>query len=268
MKKTIAGDYIKVQNYTPQSLAAHRKPRAKRANETLDAVKRYNQKMKVEKLQMLIILNFKAGYLITLKYRKGSSPQTYQDADKQLMKTLKSIKRKHPNEFKYIAVTERGEEKHGLHHHVLVSSIEYALEVGNAWNGYHDYKQLYDEGAYKNLAEYLVKQDTKEEKTKGSSTYHVSRNLKKPSIEYQLVNDTWDDAPTPPEGYDMIPESLQNGFNEFIGMKYQSYMLKRKTSPSEHQINRITRKHERIRLKNIVGYCLRIAKAAGHKQLL
>lgn len=279
MKKTIAGDYIKIQKYTPHNLAAHRKPRGKRANETSTAVKNYNQRLRAEKLQMLIILNFKNGYLVTLEYHKGSSPQSYQAADKLLMKTLKAIKRKHADDFKYIAITERGTETHGLHHHVIVSSIDAALELGSAWDGYHDYKQLYDEGAYKNLAEYLTKQETKEEKPRGGSAYHASRNLAKPSIEYQIVNDTWDEKPTPPEGYEMIPESLKNGFNDVIGIKYQSYMLKRQISPPEHQKIRTQRKHERTRLKNIsraahiigrgfmnVGNCLRIAKAAGHNQ--
>lgn len=240
MKKTIAGDYTKIQNYTPHNILAHKRKRRKKVQETAAAVKQYNDKMRAEKLQMIIILNFKGGYLVTLKYSQGSRDLTYKAADDTLMKTLRSIKREYRKtgqEFKYIAVTERGKRCSGVHHHVLVDSMECAAKLARSWKGYTNIEPLEEEGAFKDLAAYICKSDTKEELPKGKSAYHASRNLKQPIIEYSLEPDTWQENPEPPKGYEIVPNSLVNGFNEMIGIKYQSYMLKRQKDPKERQMD-------------------------------
>lgn len=254
MKLTKAADLIKVQNYTPHRARAKGEKRAKRENPTIDAVKQYNQRLRAEKLQMLIYLNFRHGYVVILEYSEGKRPQTYQDADKAMMQTLKRIKRT-DKDFKYIATTERGEKNHNLHHHVVVESLEKARELCKAWNGYTpEPMQLYTQDDFERLAYYLAKQDTKEEKPKGCPTYHASRKLEQPEIELLLIDEPWKDEPEPPEGYEnyeIIPQSIVNGFNEYIGIKYQSYMLKRKTDPSERQKEHTRRKRERVQKRNI-----------------
>lgn len=255
MKTTIAGDYIKVQNYTPHNTAAHRKKREKSRKETAAAMKRYNERMKAEKLQFLIILNFSSGYMVTLKYGAGNHPVDYMAADNMIMSKLRGLKRelkRTGRELKYIAVTERGKICSGLHHHVLVDSLEYALMLKERWDGYVSIEPLKENGAYKDLAAYLCKQDTKEELPKGKSAYHVSRNLEQPRIEYKLVPDKWEEKPTPPKGYEIIPDTLINGFNNSIGIKYQSYMLKRQIDPKYRQMDRKDKKRRGVLFGNVL----------------
>ena len=252
MKLTIADELVKVQKYTPSRARTKGEKRARKEKPTIEAVKKNNQRLRAEYIQMLIMLNFKHGYMIILEYDKGSRIQTYQEADRHMMQILKRIKRTNKL-FKYIATTERGEVCKGLHHHVIVDSLESARDLVAMWDGYApEPRQLYQNGnAFKSLAEYLVKQESKEEKPKGCPSYHASRNLVKPCIEYQIIDEPWTDEPEQFKGYEIIPQSLVNGFNEHIGIKYQSYMLKRKIDPSERREYRIRRKQERTRKHNI-----------------
>lgn len=265
MKLTIAGDLVKVQNYTPYRVTKKGTPRSKKRNPTSDAVKKNNQTLRAERLQMLIMLNFKHGYMAVLEYDKGSSPRTYQDADKYMMQILKRIKRTH-KDFKYIATTERGKVSKELHHHVVVDSLESAKLLHAAWAaGYMpEPRQIYQDGnSFKSLATYLIKQETKEEKPKGFPSYHASKNLIQPHVEYHVIEEPWQDEPTPPQGYEIIPQSLKNGFNEHIGVKYQSYMLKRKFEPLERTQYRIMKKRERTQKSNVFNRIKKLAKAAA-----
>ena len=274
MKLTIADDLVKVQKYAPERVTQKGTPRRRRDNPTSEAVKKNNQNLRIEKLQLLLYLNFRHGYIVALEYFRGSSPGTYQEADKIMMQTLKRIKRTHKN-FKYIATTERGKADKNLHHHVIVESLEAAKLLLSSWGGYMpEPRQLYqDKNAFKSLAAYLIKQETKEERPKGYPSYHASKNLKKPSIEVVRVNEPWTEEPKPLEGYEIIPQSVVNGFNECLGIKYQSYMLKRKIEPQERAQDRTMKRRERTQKRNVfnprpikrtIASIKKFARAAGH----
>lgn len=255
VKRTIAGDYIKIQNYTgniERARKSHQQERAKKKNPTSEEVKRYNKRMRAEKLQMLIILNFKDGYFITLEYSKDNQPTDYKTADDSMMQFLRGIKRecrRKDQDFRYIGITERGHKGAHLHHHVLVSSLEHANRMRKGWkHGNVNIKKVYgSENAFIELAEYMLKDDTKEEHQNGSS-YHASRNLKQPIIKREIHQGTWKEEPKPENGYEILSESVRNGFYEPLGIKYQSYIQKRKIDPSERK-----KQHEEIR-QNITVY--------------
>ena len=242
MKRIIAGDYVFTKQYTgnpEKAMKSHQQTRAKKKNPTRDEVKRYNRRMRVERLQTLIILNFKGGFVLTLEYGEDSQPQDYKSADNTMMQFLRGIKRELRNkskDFKYISVTERGHEREHLHHHVLVDSQETADLLRRKWNhgNVHVKKTHGEDNAYLALAEYLLKDDTKEEKPKGSS-YHASRNLKQPTIERELHAGAWREEPAPEQGFEILTESVRNGFYEPLGIRYRSYTQKRKIDPSERQ---------------------------------
>lgn len=252
MKLTIADDLLKVQNYTPYRVQEKGTPRKKKENPTSEAVKRNNHNMRADKLQMLLYLNFRHGYTVILEYFQGSSPESYQEADKLMMQTLKRIRRTH-KDFKYIATTERGAADNNLHHHVIVESLEAAKLIKDTWEGYTpEPRQLYqNKNAFKTLAGYLIKQETKEERPKGFPSYHASRNLRKPIVEYRVMDEPWKEEPEPLEGYEVIPGTIRNGFNECVGVKYQSYMLKRKIEPLEHQNYKDMKRKERTKKHNM-----------------
>lgn len=267
MKKTIAGDYIKIQNYTGNTERAkksHQQKRAKRKNPTREEVKRYNKRMRAEKLQMAIIMNFAdEGYFVTLRYSEDKHPNDYQTADTNLTKFLRCIKRECQRKdqvFRYIAITERGHEHGHLHHHVLVENMETANMMRRSWsNGEVNHGKIYGaDNAYMKLSEYMLKDATKEERIKGSS-YHISRNLKQPKTKREIHMGTLEEEPTPEKGYEVLRESIRNGIYEPLGIKYQSYIQKRKIDPSERQKRGIDIRRKVTLYHNTLSHDFKIA---------
>ena len=230
-KISMAGEYVLISNYTPRFFGAPSKKRRERMRNTPQAMAKYNNHKRAEKLQLLMLLNFDKGYHITLDYPLGSRPQTYEEAENNLKKFLYKMSRRlkaKDKKFKYIAITERGKRREALHHHMVIEGDPFVLrEVTDLWGNHIKISQMYEEGAYKDLADYFCKIETKEEQTKGKSKYHRSRNLKEPQTKARVVAGPLNDEPYVPEGYELIGDSLVNGFNDFAGIKYQRYMIKR-----------------------------------------
>lgn len=230
-KLLIAGEYVLIKNYTPRLFGAPGRKRKEKKMETPRAMMKYNKQRKAEKLQLLMLLNFDKGYHITLDYPKGEGPETYTQAEENLKKTLYKISRrlrKQGKKFKYIAITERGRKRAALHHHLIIESDPFILqELTKAWGNHIKISQMYEEGAYKDLAEYFCKLETKEEQVKGKSKYHRSRNLKEPKAKSRIVAGPLQDEIIIPKGYELIPDSAISGFNDFAGIKYQKYMVKK-----------------------------------------
>ena len=151
-------------------------------------------------------------------------------AEKNLTTFLQKMSRriKKVKKFKYIAITERGRKREALHHHMVIEGDPFLLrEITRLWGNHIKISQMYEEGAYKDLAEYFCKVETKEEQTKGRSKYHRSRNLKEPTVRTRLVAGGITEDPVVPKGYELVRDSVVNGFNEFVFMKYQSYMIRK-----------------------------------------
>lgn len=236
-KIQIAGEYALICNYTPRGFGAPARKRRARLNETPKAMAKYNNHKRAEKLQLLMILNFDKGYHITLDYPKDKRPETYEEAEKNLMRCLYKISRRlkrQNKKFKYIAITERGKIREALHHHMVIEKDPFLLdELTSIWGNHIKISQMYEEGAYKDLAEYFCKIETKEEQTKGRSKYHRSRNLKEPEVKSRIVAGPLKDEPIVPQGYELIRDSVVNGFNEFAGIRFQRYMIRRTESAKE-----------------------------------
>ena len=229
-----AGEYIFIQNYSPRSYGAPAKHRIRRMRDTPKAMEKYNNHKRAEKLQMLMILNFDKGYHVTLDYPKDHRPQTYEEAEQNLRKALYKVSRRLKRQqirFKYIAVTERGKRAAALHHHVIIENDQRVLEELMAvWGNHIKMSRMYEEGAYKNLAEYIIKVETKEEQTKGKAKYHRSRNLKEPTVRVSFMPGPIKDDPEIPEGYQLEEGSFINGYNDVLGIRYQSYTVKKTQS--------------------------------------
>ncbi len=241
-KLLIAGEYVLIKNYTPRFFGAPGRKRREKKMETPKAMARYNNQKRAEKLQLLMLLNFEKGYHVTLDYPKESRPQTYKEAEENLMKSLFKISRrlrKKGKKFKYVAITERGRRREALHHHLIIESDSLILkELTEVWGNHIKFSQMYEEGAYKDLAEYFCKIETKEERGKGKSRYHRSRNLKEPTVKSRIVTGPLKDDPVIPNGYEIIPESVVSGFNDFSGIRFQKYMIKKSAYGNMKAISR------------------------------
>jgi len=223
-----AGDYILVKNHTPMP----RLPlgqRLKKWRETSKAMEKYNNLRRAEKLQLLILNNFDKGYHVSLDYAKGMKPETYEEAEKNLTRCLHKVSRRLKRKgipFKYIAVTERGKRAAALHHHLVIEhDADVLAELLSVWGRRMHISVMYEDGLYKELAEYLVKKETKEEQQKGKAKYHRSRNLKDPLERKGEIEGTLTDEPVIPKGYELI--EVENGYNETVGVRWQRYMLRK-----------------------------------------
>lgn len=232
-----AGKYAYVKSYTPTGGIPAGK-RTRRQKDTPLAMKKYNNTLRSEKLQLLILANFEGGYHVTLNYPKDGYPKSYEEAEKILQRLLyKTTRRlkKEGKKFKYLAVTERGKRRAVLHHHLIIEHdpdvIDHLMAI---WGHRMHISVMYEEGQYKDLADYFIKAETKEEQAKGKGKYHRSRNLSKPREKLIKSDGHLRDAPYVPPGYRLIEESYQCGYNEFIHIRWQKYMLEKLGKAAGH----------------------------------
>lgn len=265
-KVQIAGDYVLVSNYTHRAFGAPHHKRRKKMKDTPKAMADYNRKLRTEKLQLLIFLNFEAGYHVTLDYPKGNRPETYEEAERILKRFLYAMSRKLKKlqrPFKYIAITERGTERAAPHHHMIIEGDPFLLsELTKLWGHHIKISQMYEEGAYKDLAAYFTKLESKEEQTKGKAKYHRSRNLIKPTERSRLIAGKIPEEPDIPPSYELINGSLVTGFNEYVGVRFQKYLIHK--TPESHifspfskgvQKGRKGLRHIGVSIKNLIkGY--------------
>lgn len=224
-----AGDYVLIKNYTP--IGGGSGKRRKKEKPTSESRKKLNDKKRAERIQLLILANFDKGFHIILDYPIAERPETYEEADKNLTKFLHKMSRKYKKQqkkFKYLATTERGKRRAALHHHMIVDNTPGIVDDLTAeWGNHVKAFKMYEDGAYKDLADYFVKAETKEELTAGKSRFHRSRNLIAPLERTEKRDGSFNQEPKAPEGYRIIKGSLKNGYNERVGVRYQSYLLKK-----------------------------------------
>lgn len=235
-KKTYyLGDVIEVEKRYPGNHGAPGKNREKKRKATPDDIRRQNEKNKWRKVQRLILANFKEGdWHLILKYRPGDRPE-YEDGRKQVKKFLADMRQAYKKaglQFKYIVVTERGRKGQTVHHHLVIEDIadeklNTVKLVKQLWgHGNQFFVSLYEDGEYQKLAEYIVKQETKEEK--GWASYSRSRNLAVPEPEKETVyRKSWSREPKPVKGYYVVKDSVVNGINPVTGYPYQHYMMRK-----------------------------------------
>lgn len=231
------GKVIQIENHYPGNYGAPGMPRQKKRNRTPEDIERQNRTNRAKKIQRLILANFDEGdWHLILKYRPGSRPEKYEDAQKNLKKFLQDMRKAYKKagyEFQYIAVTERGKKGNALHHHLVIKDISTnnlntIQTVKKLWPGYQAFMELYEDGEYEKLAEYIVKQETKEEQEEGKSSYSRSRNLITPKPrKKKLYRKRWPEEPKPKKGYEIIRSSIVNGINPVTGYPYQHYSMRR-----------------------------------------
>jgi len=272
-----AEDIAEIKKYPFGRYGAPGIRRQKRRKATPEQIRKQNHANAARKIQLLILGNFREGNHVILKYPQGKYPETYEEAEENLSKFILRMRKflsKRGIEFKYLACTERGKRKAALHHHLIVENdpcgINMAALIRATWNGNVFISTMYEDGEYKQLADYFVKADTKEEK-KGCS-YHRSRNLTLPKVEKEIKFGGWDE-PTAPDGWEVITETVKDGINPVTGKKYQRYFIRRKTpygqyeeSPDKRERKRKEQKRYRKK-KKAVGIPKRQSAKKNTKQV-
>lgn len=209
-----------------------RGPKRKRTPEDIE---RQNKTNREKKVQRLILANFHEGdWHLVLKYKKELRPESLAEAKKQVQKFLADMRKAYKKagyQFKYIYVTERGKQG-ACHHHLIIEDIaEPDLNtkkmVLKFWEyGSKAFIPLYEDGEFENLAEYIVKKETKEDAE--GCTYSRSRNLIVPEPQREVIHrKRWMREPKPEKGWYIVPDSLVNGENPVTGYPYQHYTMRK-----------------------------------------
>lgn len=230
LRKTYAcGDYIIVKKY-------HRGPmrkggRSGRQNRSTEAMASYNAKQRSGRLQRLILANFREGdFHMTLSYKMENRPESMAEAKRILQKfnrQMRSACRRYGREWKAIYVTERG-SRGACHHHLIVENFPEVMQMVQLFwtQGHADYKPLYADGAFHQLASYLVKKETKEEND--GCSYSHTRNLIEPKpVTEQMPAAGWRPEPKPVKGFEILKDTIENGENPYTGLPYQEYIMRR-----------------------------------------
>lgn len=214
-----------------------RQPRQK---PTKEQIAKQNQKNKEKHVRRLIKANFSPGdYWATLKLPKGTR-MPVEEVKKLFAKFIRSLKGKYQRrgeELKWIARMEIG-SRGGIHIHMIMNRIRDADKlIQDSWKyGRVNFEQLYEDGDYVKLAEYIVKPPRDEEEERQLSlfdlggqkklrTYSHSRNLIEPVPEkktysHRTVRRMIENGPKAAQGYYIDKNSIVTGVNPYTGYSY------------------------------------------------
>jgi len=239
MKKVTAGRLVHAVIYT-QPMASDLPPirRAKTKCSSLARAK-LNFKFCYEKLQLMIAANFNRNDLfITLTYSDDFLPTVRAEADKKLSKfllQLRNARKKSGDTIKYIRTTHELTDTNEtrLHHHIIVNASnlkqDYEL-IRSLWTHGDNIEitqinnsEYYQHDDFLELARYLTReaQPGCAGKVANKRSWSSSRNLKKPIIQSELVDDNL--TIEPPLGSFILDSDETR--NEFGTYKYIKYIL-------------------------------------------
>jgi hypothetical protein len=227
--------------------------RAKKEKPTPEQIEYQNRKNKARRIRWLIKGNFTEDDLfVTLTYRAGSRKEI-KEAVEDVRRLIRKLRRQFDRRgrpLKYIYAVEIG-SRGGVHAHLIINECgETARLISKLWeHGHPNFKNLYEDGDYEQLAEYMAKvPPEKEGKTKMEQCagkqeycYNHSRNLV--MVEPEIRNysrrtvkkyiealeagaTTHKDAKWIPEGFYVYRDSIRMGVNPYTGLSYLEYTLR------------------------------------------
>lgn len=229
--------WIEVEQYFSVMYGNHdtRLPRWKMTSEQVEII---NRRRAAKGLRRLILLNFSPGDLyLTFTYRKGVrvTPEEAVKILDRFMRRLKYQYNKRGQPFKWIKTT--GLTSTGkAHHHVIMNRVE-GVPYDKVIAKYFPYgrvctEYLYEDGEYKQLADYFIKhkKETAERKKPdekvGALGYSCSKNLKRSNPKPLVIREAKiKRQPRVPRGYDL--EDIEEGSTK-DGYLYRYYTLRKR----------------------------------------
>lgn len=202
---------------------------------TREEMQEANMRQAARKLARKIDANFKPGdWHVTLTYKVEPSIAEAQETISKFLDRMRDRYKRRGLQFKYILVTEY--ESKRIHHHIIMNNTNDGKKttsdfVRESWKGIGSPKfvPLYDEGEYRGLAEYFIKETERTFRDADSPVkqrYSCSRNLVEPQVKHRIniTKNGWQMDPRPRPGYYIIPNTLYNGWDK-LGYPYQRYVM-------------------------------------------
>lgn len=231
-KKTIAGDYIRVEKHYSSRYGSKGKCiRGSNFSKTDENTKKRNLRYAKMKANDIFNKNFKKGdMLLVLTFAPDKRPSSAQE-----LKTIwKKYARKIRNIYKKANVLLKWQSginpsKKNPHIHLALTSIDVKLLPEWEYGGVHI--SVVDGRDYHTFGSYTVEQSTEQEKDlqfddKTAMWFSHSRNCEMPKVKVKVIyNDHWASEPKAPKGFYIIKDSLENWEDECDGYKHQAYIL-------------------------------------------
>lgn len=241
--------YIEYEYKTVGKYGAKGEKRAPRKKATPEQIEKQNQRNKEKRVLRKMRSNFEPGDLwITLKFPKGTRlpVEDVKKCKDGFLRGIRAEYKKRKQACKYMYRLEIG-ERGGIHMHILLNRLDgtpgTAEIVQTIWHritgGHVHYTPAYEEGGFRELAEYLVKKNTEEisgqltlfggeEECKIFSRYGCSKNLIEPQPEVheykrRTIRKLVENGPEPTPGYYIDQDSIRYGANPYNGMTYYYY---------------------------------------------
>ena len=196
--------------------------RESRAQISTPARESLNAKLSWQKLMLILAANFRSSDLVvTLTSRDSRLPITREAADRRLDYLIRAFRERRKNQdipLVYARITEGYHSGGRLHHHLIINSTGQDYEViCPLWqrDGDNvDFERFGLDGAER-WAKYLTKEPReKGRRYVGDRTWRTSRNVKKPSVTYELVDA--EDVLAPPRGAFVLEKTeCQNCYGKF-----------------------------------------------------
>lgn len=206
--KIYSGDVLEVEEYFSLRERDKKIPRRK-GNRMPSSLRQMNLNdiNSRKKLRRLINTNFRKGDLwIRLSYENKPDFETAVKEFKKFLRRVRDYrKKKGLPPLKYIGITETEDEAGEpvrIHHHIVMQDMD-VYDLKALWPlGWVDVRWLYPHNDYSRLANYITKTMRKAHAKRWSQ----SRNLERPTVEYQVVKR----SPAllkPPKGYRAVEQS-------------------------------------------------------------
>lgn len=196
-----------------------RSRRKEKQHPTQEAVRKYNEQVRLRKVIRKVNANFSKGDLyLTMTYPRERRP-TPEQAEKNVKNFRECLRRKYRKagkELKWMGCTEIG-GRGGIHHHMLLNAYDNIREISDLWERYGGYAhiQFVRGNNLAKLASYISKYE-----------YSCSRNLIEPKeVTKKVKANSWREDPVIPKGWMLDKESLVTGINPVTGHGYQFYRL-------------------------------------------
>lgn len=239
-KSYVYENLIEREEYHDGNYGAPGKPRDKKKKATKDQVRKINQYNKAKKARRKLREYFKENdWLLTLTYRKECRPEDMKSCAKhfsKMIRILRKIYRKKGYELYWIRNIENT-PTNNWHIHLIVNSLpdtDTMLLFKTIWKHGTTYpKLLYENGGFRNLADYITKDENtkKEDVAEGvldhrvtEAKYSSSRNMPLTPPDEQLLK-RWTKEPALKKGWILDKDSYFEGINPVTGYKYRHYTL-------------------------------------------
>lgn len=214
--------------------------RQKKQKRTPEDIERQNQYQRTKTVRHLIKANFTEGdYWTTLTYPKETAGNI-QSVISDIRRFLSNLRRSYKKvdiPCKYIYRVEIG-SRGGIHVHIILNRIQDLDRlIQKYWIHGKAHTELLDDGTYEQLADYIVKPPTDQQKkllktfeedARKLIRYSCSRNLIRPVPETKemtrrTMREVFNNDIVPEDGYYIDKNSIRRGINPYTGMSYLYY---------------------------------------------